>query len=507
MAGGLPQQLREQVSLCMIVRNEVRGLERCLRSVEGWVGECVVVDTGSSDGTPELARRLGARVDTFVWCDDFAAARNRSLELATRRWALVLDGDEWLEVRDRAALIAALQDPHRAGWLVTQANQLDGGGLSSVDVFRLFRRDLPAMRYRGQVHEQVAAVADGAVRTGALGSLVLHHDGYLTAQMEAKRKKARNLALAERLAADRPDDPYSWFVLGSSQDEGPERRALLNRALDGVTARGQWNEYYVKHLLLMLSGGLVRSGELDEAARVVQLGLERSGATPELLLVQGELEAERAQPAAAAAALEQARRVLAQRGPVKSDPLLLGRSIDRLLALQWLRLQDWASAEPALRRAAAGEPAGSNEPLEMTRLLGLLLAGQGRDAEALLFLERCFESGQGDASLARALHRALRQAGRHADGLFVLAVSIPAPEQPLAEAVESVLADGSVDAAAVLLDWYERDPSQPDACFWLGRVALASGMRDDAAALFGAALAARPEFARARQAIAALEQG
>ena len=68
--------------LCLIVRDEEAVLARALRSVRGVVDTIAVVDTGSTDGTVALAERLGARVARFTWCDDFAAARNRSLELA-----------------------------------------------------------------------------------------------------------------------------------------------------------------------------------------------------------------------------------------------------------------------------------------------------------------------------------------------------------------------------------------------------------------------------------------
>src|SRR5579863_6345186 len=83
-------------SLCMIVRNEEKNLAACLRSVADLMDEIVVVDTGSTDRTRDVARRFRARVVDFPWIDNFAAARNESLRHATGNWIFWLDADERL---------------------------------------------------------------------------------------------------------------------------------------------------------------------------------------------------------------------------------------------------------------------------------------------------------------------------------------------------------------------------------------------------------------------------
>src|SRR5579884_1851863 len=111
---GLPQpppgyvQRPPGISLCMIVKNEEKFLPRCLQSVAGVVDEINIVDTGSTDGTIEIARSFGARVERREWRDDFAWARNEALALATKRWILVLDADEELNA-DSRELVAALK--------------------------------------------------------------------------------------------------------------------------------------------------------------------------------------------------------------------------------------------------------------------------------------------------------------------------------------------------------------------------------------------------------------
>ena len=87
------------VSVCMIVRNEEALLPDCLASLKAWVDEICIVDTGSTDQTLAIAQRFGARLKSVPWADDFAAARNQSLALATQPWILVVDADERLDPR------------------------------------------------------------------------------------------------------------------------------------------------------------------------------------------------------------------------------------------------------------------------------------------------------------------------------------------------------------------------------------------------------------------------
>jgi glycosyltransferase involved in cell wall biosynthesis len=147
------------VSLTMIVRNEEDHLGKCLESVRGLFDEIIIVDTGSTDRTKEIAREFGAKVFDFVWIDDFAAARNEALSHATGDYAFWLDADDAVEPGEREKLAALLnglavpvvrsaafapprsgvacgsewrgsdsvngflEGPGRSGWLPTQAPQ------------------------------------------------------------------------------------------------------------------------------------------------------------------------------------------------------------------------------------------------------------------------------------------------------------------------------------------------------------------------------------------------
>src|SRR5207237_2451906 len=108
---------RMRVSLCMIVKNEEHNLADCLASVADLVDEVIIIDTGSTDRTKDIAAGFGARVFDFPWVDSFAAARNESLRHATGDWVFWMDGDDRLDPANRTklqALFASLKPENAA---------------------------------------------------------------------------------------------------------------------------------------------------------------------------------------------------------------------------------------------------------------------------------------------------------------------------------------------------------------------------------------------------------
>ncbi len=219
MESGAKEGQRPLLSLCMIVRNEEQDLPRCLSSVQGVVDEIVVVDTGSDDATPEIAREFGARVVSRPWTGDFSAARNGSLEEARGEWILFLDADEELEAGDGPRLREALAgaEDHVAGFYLALVNYVgDAPGAEAVlnPAFRVFR-NRPGYRFQGAIHEQILAVIQAQGNPG-LGRLEVrvNHYGYLNGPAVRKRKIARNLEILERVVREYPDDHFHRFNLG-----------------------------------------------------------------------------------------------------------------------------------------------------------------------------------------------------------------------------------------------------------------------------------------------------
>lgn len=194
------------LTLCMIVRNEQSRLPVCLASVAEVVDELVVVDTGSTDATPDIAREHGAtlirhRMDPV----DFAAARNRGLARATGDMILVLDADETLapvclpEIR---RLVAAADD---VGWIASRRNRPEGATAPAwVDhVVRLFP-NRSAYRFRSRVHETVdrSILAGG----GRLQRSMITIDHHLPPQEALRTKWRRYVGLLRDELAQNPDD-------------------------------------------------------------------------------------------------------------------------------------------------------------------------------------------------------------------------------------------------------------------------------------------------------------
>jgi len=189
----------------MIVKDEARNLPRSLAPLMPYVDEAVVVDTGSTDGTPELAARLGARVHPFTWSFDFAAARNFSLEQATGDWVLWLDGDNRIPEEDAALLKPLVQRPKDAVLWATEIVEPAGGRLLQKRFFP--RRG--EIRFRYRVHEQLCHPPGLAQ---VFTPVRIYHWGYEDRGLR-QAKARRNLAILLAELQERPDDFYLRYHL------------------------------------------------------------------------------------------------------------------------------------------------------------------------------------------------------------------------------------------------------------------------------------------------------
>lgn len=239
-----------RISLCMIVRDEVDNLAACLGSVRGLADEVLVYDTGSHDGTPGLARALGAQVEAGCWSDDFAAARNASLARATGDWVLVLDADEELDLRvhdvreARERLERFATESRVPCGRVRIENRLDDGEANMTDIVRFVRRE-PGGRFVGRVHEQWMLEREQrlSVPPRADTALAFLHHGYRADVVARRGKLRRNQTLLECEVGERPDDGYAWYQLGRTlaiaQSHG-EALTALERALELAADSDEW---------------------------------------------------------------------------------------------------------------------------------------------------------------------------------------------------------------------------------------------------------------------------
>jgi len=230
------------ISLCMIVKNEENTLPKCLNSVKDVVDEMVVLDTGSSDRTPEVAQQFGAKVHHFQWSNNFSAARNAALKYVTGDWVLVLDADEMLTPNIVPYMHDAIQSDEYI--LINLIRQEVGAVQSPYSlVSRLFRNH-PEIRFERPYH----ALVDDSVATilkkephwqvGYLQGVAILHTGYQKNAIAQNNKSAKAQAAMLEFLSTHPNDPYVCSKLGALYVETgniSQGIELLQRGLNQVT--------------------------------------------------------------------------------------------------------------------------------------------------------------------------------------------------------------------------------------------------------------------------------
>ena len=251
-----------RVSACVITKNEEQNIVGWLTRMKSVAQECIVVDTGSTDHTVDLAREAGAVVYCFAWQGDFAAAKNFALDKATGDWILFLDADEYFPEETlpllKQSIQAADKDRTIAG-LICRYYNIDRDKhdkvVSSGWLLRVFRCD-PAIRYAGAVHEQLVD-RSGLQRSFPKAAFILYHTGYSSSLVQAKLE--RNMAIIRKEIAEKGEQPryYPYMMeyhYGREEYEAAAHYAKL--ALEAGSAKNgqRLREYLNLYESLRLSG-------------------------------------------------------------------------------------------------------------------------------------------------------------------------------------------------------------------------------------------------------------
>jgi len=197
------------VSACMIVKNEEKLLPGCLESIRNWVDEIIVVDTGSTDRTVEIAESFGAKIFHQPWEGNFSKHRNYSLEQATCDWIFIIDADERFEQEDIPG-IRRLINQNEVGIISINVYNVYGNneGLKTfLPSVRFWRRHLD-LRYKGIVHNLLELGMEHPVmRSGAR----IKHLGYGLDREKMAQKFERTKALLEKQLEENPDNYFALF--------------------------------------------------------------------------------------------------------------------------------------------------------------------------------------------------------------------------------------------------------------------------------------------------------
>jgi glycosyltransferase involved in cell wall biosynthesis/2-polyprenyl-3-methyl-5-hydroxy-6-metoxy-1,4-benzoquinol methylase/tetratricopeptide (TPR) repeat protein/GT2 family glycosyltransferase len=381
---------RPRLSVCLIAKNEEKFLDQCLASVRGLADQIVVVDTGSTDRTVEIAREHGAETHIFEWCDDFSAARNAALEHATGDWVLILDADEELLPEHRETILKEIGAASVMAYrlpIIDKGNEEDG----CSHVPRLFR-NAPGLFFVGRIHEQVFSSIEVRRKEwgldNSLGKSAILHHGYGKELLVSRDKVARNLKLLQIAIEEMPDEPNLLMNLGlelvrsGRLDEGLEQYSLALRAMSKLPPSQVVPELR-ESLLTQMATHLLAARRFTEITELCQSSLARAtGLTASLHFMLGLAQMELKKPAEA---VEQMRQCLAKRSRPALSPVsksILRGGPNHCLALCLAALKKPAEAGEAFRAALADDPVAPGIRFDFARFL----AGQGDAVEALKLL-------------------------------------------------------------------------------------------------------------------------
>lgn len=391
-----------RISQCMIVKNEEKNIERALSWGKQIMWEQIVVDTGSTDRTAEIAEAMGASVFLFPWIDDFAAAKNFAISKAKGDWIALLDADEYIRPEDVGKLPGILDQLSRRGLegLSTGWQQLDDEGniFSSGTQIRIFRND-PEIRYRRRIHEQLESVRGRELRIGdVVQELSIFHEGYQTKAL--KGKSGRNRRLIQEELKDHPED---YEMMGYMGDEC---------SADGETAEAiRWYRHAVEHMPLSLKEYDQRSAAtftyllrlLSEEEKVLAGEVQKVYDQAVQLLpkeadfdyMMGRFFAVQEQPGQASACLERALQKLETYGCSNRALLLAGNLQDAYDLLVQCYYQT-GELQACVNRAVTYLKYDRYGMGVLSRLLMALLSGEGtiKEYEAVRdFLSRLYHMG------------------------------------------------------------------------------------------------------------------
>ncbi len=283
-----------RLSQCMIVKNEEKNIRRALSWGKDIVWEQIVVDTGSSDNTVEIAEEMGAKVFHYTWDDDFSAAKNYALEKAKGNWIAFLDADEYFsdeEVKKIMPLLRKLDKDlsptlRAVAMNCTMANLNDSGGV--INLFpqcRIFR-NIPELRYKNRVHESLSLSADIKLTIlDATEELTICHTGYAASVYEETGKIERNIFLLKRELEENPSNGDTWSYLADSLyvvnrfDEAEEACLKAIELEESSFGKNRKREDFTKLIKIKYRKN---SGQEEDIVSIYQEAKDFAGSTPDL---------------------------------------------------------------------------------------------------------------------------------------------------------------------------------------------------------------------------------
>ncbi len=266
------------ISICLISKNEERNIHKCINSVKPLISyihnsEIVVVDTGSTDRTIEIAEELGAKVYSYEWDNDFSSARNFAAQKAGNDLVLSLDCDEYLLGYTNADLeefISSYEANSASIGMLSIINVIDDENeiqREKINVARLYDKRL--YRFYGRIHENIRPMDwdEGQnikeIRFYRL-PLIFEHAGYESKETRIKKAK-RNLSLLMDEYKEKPIDPYIMYQIGKCNVALSDLKEAISYYEAGISKIEDYDLSYVKHMLVSYGYALMDTGNAKKA--------------------------------------------------------------------------------------------------------------------------------------------------------------------------------------------------------------------------------------------------
>jgi glycosyltransferase involved in cell wall biosynthesis len=275
-----------KLSFAMMVKNEERHLDRCMHSIRDIADEIVILDTGSTDRTLEIAGRYTDKIFHEEWADNFALHRNTSFSHATGDWIFQIDADEELFFfgGNKPKILKEFLDQ-----VPTQINAIclplkdirQGKIIAELDVVRIFRRG--QVKYKRRIHNEPIFKGDAGIFN--LGGL--NHYGYdLTPEQKAAKAK-RTIGLLELSLKENPKDYESLFYLAQAYSSfaGDEERAH-EYALEYLKYRGKLGRRFNQSIYFMIATQYLRWEQFDKCQKMIDKGLDHNPQNLDLAMCQ-----------------------------------------------------------------------------------------------------------------------------------------------------------------------------------------------------------------------------
>ncbi|MBU5427804.1 flagellin lysine-N-methylase [Tissierella pigra] len=254
-----------KISLCMIVKDEENFLGNCLNSIHEYVDEIIIVDTGSKDKTKDIAMKFTENVYDYIWCDDFATARNFSISKASNDWILVLDADEMVTSFDAVKVKEFMKDDNLKVGRIKITNIIDSQqtNIKSTEwVSRFFNKK--EFYYEGVIHEQITHKSKKQYKVGKIG-INVEHLGYKKEIIEIKCKIQRNKDLLMKEIVKNPNDLYLCYQLGKTYYLAGEYDIACDVFDKALELCDSFKYPYVEDLIVSYGYSLVNCERYNEA--------------------------------------------------------------------------------------------------------------------------------------------------------------------------------------------------------------------------------------------------